>query len=77
MYLYKEKNQGWAPDLGPKQLKGSTLGWSDVGKAQELSSEYARLRDAQGGGQAGEFGGQQVGLGWKYKFKSCQNENGN
>lgn len=46
-------------------------------RVQEFSSEYASLWDAQGGGQAGEFGGQQVGLGWKYKFESCQNENGN
>lgn len=73
MYLYKEKNQGWAPDVGPKQLKGSTLGCSDVGKAQEFSSEYARLWDVQGGGRQMSL---EVSR-WvsrKYKLESCQNE---
>lgn len=73
MYLYKEKNQGWAPDVGPKQLKGSTLGCSDVGKAQKFSSEYARLWDVQGGGRQMSL---EVSR-WvsrKYKLESCQNE---
>lgn len=72
MQLYKEKKQEWAPNLGPEQVTGSTLGGVIWAGAQEFSSGRVRPWDVQGGGQADVFGGQQVGRGWKNKFESCQ-----